>query len=47
MSEQETVSEPGVTKCCRKINWVSYCLSVGAGWGGVFESPGLSLTLGV
>jgi len=47
MSGQEVVSETEATKCCRKINWVSYCLSVGAGWGGVFESPGLSLTLGV
>ena len=55
MSEQETVSEPGVTKCCRKINWVSYCMSIGAGlgivFGGAIESPymnlGLGLTLGV
>ena len=51
MSRQETESEPGVTKCCRKINWVSYCLSIGAGlgivFGGAFESPGLGLTLGV
>ena len=51
MSRQETVSEPGVTKCCRKINWVSYCLSIGAGlgivFGGAFENPGLGLTLGV
>ena len=51
MSRQETVSEPEATKCCRKINRVSYCLSIGAGlgivFGGAFENPGLGLTLGV
>ena len=51
MSRQETVSEPEAAKCCRKINWVSYCLSIGAGlgivFGGAFENPGLGLTLGV
>jgi uncharacterized membrane protein len=51
MSRQETVSEPEATKCCRKINWVSYGLSIGAGlgivFGGAFENPGLGLTLGV
>ena len=51
MSEQEVASAPEASKCCRKINWVSYCLSIGAGlgivFGGAFESPGLGLTLGV
>ncbi|HIF40641.1 MAG TPA: hypothetical protein EYQ74_06045 [Planctomycetes bacterium] len=51
MSRQETVSEPEATQCCRKINWVSYCLSIGAGlgivFGGAFANPGLGLTLGV
>ncbi len=51
MSEQEVASAPEASKCCRKTNWVSYCLSIGAGLGivlgGAFESPGLGLTLGV
>jgi len=51
MSEQEAVSDPEVTKCCRKSDPVSLWLSIGAGlgiaFGSAFENPGLGLCLGV